>query len=248
MKIFHRKINFLFIFQIFVILFSGFFISQSMGKSKPENAESGGANKISTEEGYSLIWQGNSVELLGLPNFSRILVNFTEVLPKKEPPSLGASVEEQDLGGNLKKKAPLAYKNPRFRNIQMAQGGDPSLVKGMSPKKVTELPKDSGKETTLEYGDGSKEIILESSLGREENFYDRKGAWVWKKTEKESQGIKIKKTQWQDGTVISEYANTLGLVSFLQDQERKILTVSFLNNNKNLLKEFVCENNVCVEN
>ncbi len=248
MKNFRQKISFLFIFQMVVILFSYFFISQSIGKSKPENAGSEGGNKISTEEGYFLIWQGSAVELSGLPNLPRVRVNFNEVLPKKEVPSLGAPVEEQDLGGNLKKKAPLAYKNPRFRNIQMAQGGDPSLVKGMSPKKVTEVPKDSGKEITLEYGDGSKEIILESPLGREENFYDRKGAWVWKKTEKESQGIKIKKTQWQDGTVISEYANASGVVSFLRDQERNILTVSFLNNNKNLLKELVCENNVCAEN
>ncbi len=247
-RYFQKNIYFLFIFQIFIILYFSFFSIEGFTKSKPDNLGAGNENKISIGEGYFLTWRQNAVDLVGLPNLPSIHVDFNESAPKKENSVLETGVQEQDLGGNLKKKAPLAYKNPRVRNIQMAQGGDPSQVKGMSPKKITEVPTGSGKETTLEYGDGSKEVIVDSPSGREENFYDRKGAWVWKRTESESQGIKIKKTEWQDGSVISDYSNNSGLVSVIRDQERHTVTISFLNNSKKLIREFVCESNMCAEN
>jgi len=205
--------------------------------------------KIYLEDGLWAEWEGSRIVLKGPTNPSAAVGDLSSPPEKSATASpLGGEVEEQDLGGSLKKKAPLAHKNPRFRDIQVPRGGDPLKASGKKPVKVSEEKTGDGTTTTTEYPDGSKSIVFLSPSFKEESSYNREGHPVWRNIEGEVQGLKFKKTQWEDGSRIWEYFNAKGTLSILWDQERKVSFVSFLNAKGELVKEVSCQGGACEAN
>lgn len=196
----------------------------------------------------SVDWSGSRFVLKDQKQ-SSLIVNFEGAGEKtKARELLGESVEEQDLGGSLKKKAPLAFKNPKVRNILVPKGGNPLKELGMQPSKVVEGQADGGKVVNSDYPDGSKSMSYTSPNLKEENTYNRFGVLTWRNIEGEDKGVKFRKTQWEDGSTIQEYSRPQGTLSVVYDVDRDAYTYSFLNSNRELIKEIICQSGSCEEN
>src|SRR5262245_57159156 len=207
----------------------------------------GALTRIYFEEGVSVEWSGAAATLRDVKN-GAFSVSWAAVPEKQTFGEIsGEQVTEQDLGGTSKKKAPLAYKNPRFRNISLPPAReDPLKAAKLKPAKVTEeKTPDGGVMTTTEYPDGSRGVALISSALKEESSYNKKGDLVWRNLEGEEKGFHFKKTQWEDGSTVREYSNSKGTLSVLFDQERKITFFSFLNPERQVIKEIVCQKGEC---
>jgi hypothetical protein len=209
--------------------------------------QAGNLTRIYFEDGILVEWSGTRAVLKDAKNQS-ISVQFNAI-PEKQTfrEMMGEEVTEQDLGGSSKKKTPLAYKNPRFRNISLPQvREDPLKAAKMKPAKVKEEKMlDGGAMTTTEYPDGSRGVVYVSPSLKEESSFNKKGDLVWRNLEGEEKGLRFKKTQWEDGSTIREYANPQGILSVLFDQERKVTFFSFLNPERQAVKEVVCQTGEC---
>lgn len=203
-------------------------------------------HKIYLEEGLSAEWEGSRI-VLKSPTQASLATADLAASPEKSGAAsvLDGAVAEQDLGGSLKKKAPLAHKNPRFRDIQVPKGGDPLKASGKKPVKVSEEKSGDGTTTTTEYPDGTKSVLYVSPSLKEESAYNQKGDAIWRNLEGDAQGLHFKKTQWEDGSRIWEYSNPKGTLSISWDQERKVSFVAFLNAKGELIKEVACQGGSC---
>jgi hypothetical protein len=242
----------------FLILFllSSFFLFAKERKSPllPQTGtpgqieEKGESRKIYFEENVSLEWSGSQLVLQdGKAKVIRVdLSTSPEKLGARE--GWGEKVVEQDLGGTSKKKAPLAYKNPKFREIRVPGGENPLKGAGMKPARVSEeTTSEGGKIVTTDYPDKSKSVVSTSATLKEESSYNKKGELIWRNIEGEDHGIHFKKTQWEDGSLIREYSRPQGVVSVVFDVEKNNYTFSFLNPNREVIKEVVCMSGSCEE-
>ncbi|MFO1518612.1 MAG: hypothetical protein U1F57_02940 [bacterium] len=206
---------------------------------------SGNGYTIYFEGGVIAEWFGSKITLKDAKK--SLPVNLKESVEgpgAKE--SLGGQIIEQDLGGTRKKKAPLAYKNPKVREIKLATGGDPLKSSGMQPSKVSEeKTPEGGTVTTSDYPDGSKNVVYASPNLKEENSYDKQGTLVWRNMEGEDKGLRYKKTQWEEGSLIREFSNVEGTLSMVFDAQRDLYTFTFLNSKQETVKEIVCRKGEC---
>src|SRR4030095_13322160 len=246
----------LFLFFILALLPSPFLRADTKTAAAPallnlpgQVEKVGNLHKIYLAAGLWAEGEGNRIALNSLAKPSVAAADLSASPEKSSVASpLGGDVLEQDLGGSLKKKAPLAHKNPLFRDIQVPQGGDPLKASGKKPIKLSEEKTADGTTTTTEYPDGSKSVLYVSPSLKEESAYNRKGDIIWRNMEGEVQGLRFKKTQWEDGSRVWEYSNAKGTLSVLWDQERKVSFVSFLNVKGDLIKEVACQNGSCETN
>lgn len=213
--------------------------------------EEGINRKIYFENGIYVDWSGPNLSLRNSDLKEIFSVNLNTGVEKKSArESLGNQIEEQDLGGKLKKKAPLAYKNPVFRDIKVPRGSDDPLKSlGMQPSKVEEKnTPDGGKEVSTEYPDGSKGIVYTNAGFKEESSYNKKGDVIWMNIEGQEKGLKFRKTQWQDGSLIREYSSNEGVLSVVFDSDGSTQTFSFLKPDREVLKEATCQAGSCEAN
>jgi|GEM_PF-3072542 len=222
-----------------------------MGGVPGQIVEEGVSRKIFFENGISVEWKGLQL-ILRDQNLKQIdQVNLQDTSQKEAAKqALGTEVIEQDLGGALKKKAPLAYKNPLFREIKVPRGAeDPLKSSGMQPSKVSEQnTPEGGKEIVTEYPDGSKSVSYNSAQLKEESSFNKKGELVWRNIEGVDRGYKFKKTQWQDGSLIREFSTSDGILSVVFDADGRNQTFSFLRPNREIIKEESCQNGNCEAN
>lgn len=213
--------------------------------------EQAGGRRIYFEYGVFIDWNGPNLALKDASSKNLLAVNLSSGIEKKSArQELGDQIVEQDLGGTLKKKAPLAYKNPVFRDVKVVRGNDdPLKSSGLQVTRVDEktLP-DGGKETITEYSDGSKSIVYQSPSLKEESSYNKKGDIVWLNLEGQEAGLKFKKTQWQDGSLIREYSMNDGILSVVHDADGNTQTFSFLKPDRSVLKEATCHAGICEAN
>ncbi len=218
----------------------------------PGQIDEGATGKrIYFENGILVDWSGQNLSLKNTQLKEILVVNLSSgAVRKNARESLGDQVVEQDLGGKLKKKAPLAYKNPVFRDIKVLRGTeDPLKSSGMQAMKVNEkTTPEGGKEVTTEYSDGSKSIVYTHVSLKEESSIDKKGDIVWMNIEGQDKGFKFKKTQWQDGSLIREYITSEGILSVVFDSDGTTQTFSFLKPDREVLKEATCNAGNCEEN
>jgi hypothetical protein len=208
--------------------------------------DASGGQKIYFESGIVVEWSGNDLTLTD--GAKKVLkINLTESPEKATAREmLGEEVMERDLGGSSKKKAPLAYKNPKIRNIKLPTGGDPLKTSGMQPSKVSEeKTPEGGTVTTTEYPDGSKNVVYVASNLKEENSFDKKGTLIYRNLEGEEKGLKYKKTQWEEGSSSREYSKTQGTLSMVYDAQKGIFIFSILNGNREVVKEVNCVKGEC---
>ncbi len=222
-----------------------------MGGVPGQISEEGGVKRIYFENATYVDWSGQSISLKDANNKEVLAVNLSSGVEKKSArQSLGDQVIEQDLGGTLKKKAPLAYKNPVFRDIKVPRGTeDPLKSSGIQVTNVSEknMP-EGGKEVTTSYADGSKGIVYTLGTFKEESSFNKKGDIVWLNLEGQEHGFKFRKTQWQDGSLIREFSTADGILSVTYDQAGGNLSFSFLKPDRESLKEVSCQNGICETN
>ncbi len=209
-----------------------------------------GGSKIYFESQIHVEWIGDVFTLIG-KDLKRLSFSLSgTAIPQTAREKLGEKVEEQDLGGTLKKNAPLAYKNPKVRTIKLPQGGDPLKTSGMQPmKEINEKTPEGGSLVTVQYADESKSISyqLKFPFLKEESSYNKKGDLIWRNIETDAEGYRVKKTQWEDGSVIREYTNKAGTLSVTYDNERNIYHFAFLNSKREVIREANCQEGVCEE-
>lgn len=209
------------------------------------------SKKIYFENGIFVEWSGQNLVLKDAKAKETLAINFSSGIEKVSArQSLGDEVLEQDLGGTLKKKAPLAYKNPVFRNIKVQRGSDdPLKSSGIQVSQVNEKSTpEGGKEVVTVYADASKGIVYTYDGFKEESSYDKKGDIVWVNLEGQEKGIKFKKTQWQDGSLIREFSTSDGILSVVYDVNGGSQTFSFLKPDRSILKEATCQQGICEVN
>ncbi len=193
--------------------------------------EEGPAKKIYFENGVFVEWSGQNLVLKDANAKAVLAVNLSSGVEKTSArEALGDQVMEQDLGGTLKKKAPLAYKNPVFRDIKVLRGSDdPLKSSGIQASQVNEkTTPEGGKEVITDYSDGSKGVVYTYAGLKEESSYNKKGDVVWMNLEGQDKGFKFKKTQWQDGSLIREFSTSDGILSVVYDVDGSTQTFSFL--------------------
>lgn len=213
--------------------------------------EEGPSKKIYFENGVFVEWSGQNLSLKDSNGKEVVGVNLSSGIEKTSArQSLGDEVVEQDLGGTLKKKAPLAYKNPVFRDIKVLRGSDdPLKSSGIQASQVNEkTTPEGGKEIITDYSDGSKGILYTYAGLKEESSYNKKGDVVWLNLEGQDKGFKFKKTQWQDGSLIREFSTADGILSVVYDVDGSTQTFSFLKPDRSILKEATCQQGLCEGN
>lgn len=213
--------------------------------------EAATGRRIYFENGILIDWSGQNLSLKNAQLKEVLMVNLSSGSSKQSArESLGDQVVEQDLGGKLKKKAPLAHKNPVFRDIKVLRGTeDPLKSSGMQAMKVNEkTTPEGGKEITTEYSDGSKSIVYTHASFKEESSFDKKGDIVWMNIEGQEKGFKFKKTQWQDGSLIREYITSEGVLSVVFDSDGSTQSFSFLKPDREVINEVTCNAGNCEGN
>lgn len=157
---------------------------------------------------------------------------------------LGEQIVEEDLGGTLKKQAPLAGKNLKVREVHYERlRKNPLKDAGMEPSKVEEQEMQSGKQIITQYPDESKSIQFISSDLKVESSYNRKGIMVWRFIEGSSEGVSFKRTQWEDGSQIQEYQCGGGTLVAVVDVRSGQVSFSVLNKAQETLGEVSCSGN-----
>ncbi len=250
------KQNFIFLSGLsFFLLFMGVGFGQEL-VSIPEGGVPGqidelqGGKRIYFEGGVFVDWLGTQLTLVDSHQNHLAVALDATVQKQTAREKLGEQVMETDLGGNLKKTAPLAYKNPKVREIKLPQGGDPLKTSGVQiTKSLQEKTTEGGVVSTTEYADGSKSVsyLLKTPYLKEESSFSKTHVLIWRNIEGEVQGLKFKKTQWEDGSVIREYSQAEGIVSAVFDEQRKTYTFSFLNPKREVVGEFSCTGGLCEE-
>ncbi len=249
------KANFKFLLLLFLLLFPSTFLFSKEDPlmisegGVPGQVEVSGENfKIYFEYDLSVEGTGNRVTLKDGSKNTVLSLDLSSTPEKATARQLwGEAVGEQDLGGKSKKKAPLAYKNPKFRSITLPHGDEKSLKnEGASPSKTSqEKTPEGGTITTLDYADGSKTVSYQLKNFKEETNYDQEGRLISRTLAGETQGIAFKKTQWEDGSLIREFSKPQGIIIEVFDQQKNVYTFSFLNANRDLLKEITCQKGRC---
>lgn len=213
--------------------------------------EEGVLKKIYFENGVWVEWSGQNLTMKDANAKAILSVNLSSGIEKNSArENLGEEVVEQDLGGTLKKKAPLAYKNPVFRDIKVLRGSDdPLKSSGIQVSQVNEkVTPEGGKEVTTLYADASKNVVYTFAALKEESSYDKKGDIIWVNLEGQDKGLKFKKTQWQDGSLIREFSTSDGILSVVYDVAGSTQSFSFLKPDRSILKEATCQQGICEGN
>ncbi len=204
-----------------------------------------GVKNIYFESDVYVEWKGRDFTLKDTKN--NVIKISLQNVKKSSSSSIDSGLIENDLGGSAKKKAPLAYKNPKVGNTVVTKStSDPLKNTALKITKNTqEKTLEGGELSSIEYEDGSKNITYLSKTLKEESSYDSRGILVWRNIEGEDQGLKFKKTQWEDGSVIREYNQADGSLSVISDVQKNTQTFSFLSSNKELIDEVTCNQGSC---
>ncbi|MBF0491943.1 MAG: hypothetical protein HQM15_04105 [Deltaproteobacteria bacterium] len=241
--------SFIFILVFFLNLlltFSGFAQENSLDTGVPgQIRDLNGVKQLYFESEVRVEWKGKEFSLRDFKN-NVIKINLQNG-KKTSGMGIDSGLIENDLGGSSKKKAPLAYKNPKLGNTIVSKATtDPLKNTGLKITKNTqEKTAEGGSLNTVEYEDSSKNISYLSKTLKEESSFDSRGVLVWRNIEGEDQGLQFKKTQWEDGSVIREYHNAEGGLSVVSDVQKNTQTFSFLNSEKDLIEEVVCNQGSC---
>lgn len=206
----------------------------------------GNLQKIQLAWGFAVEWSGSQITLQTTHQKPALRLDLQQRPPKESARAkLGEKIEEQDLGGSLKKRPPLARKNPKFRTVRFVGSENPLKAANLKPQKIIEETQGEFQIQTLLYPDGSKTIRKVSSEFSEESALNRKGKLVWRKQEGKVQDLHWAKTEWEDGSLIFELSRQEGVVSIVQDSSQSLWTYSFLNAQRELLQEIRCSKESC---
>lgn len=237
------------IFSFLLLTVSFFLLQQTLlsADEKPlgQVEKKGNNYQIPFEFENLILWQKEKFILQNKLRGNTIHISLLET-SAKQTDSENKTIVETDLGGNSKKKAPLAYKNPRVKNIKMGPTENPFKKNGIQLlKTTTETDAQGDQITTSTYADGSKSISRISKNRKEESSYNKKGILTWHHIEGKESELKYNITEWEDGSILREYSKPEAILSTVYDTEKKNLTFSFLNSNREMIKEISCTVESC---
>ncbi len=237
------------IFFFFLLIIPIFFIQNPLFSAEEkllgQVEKKGNIFLIPFEFENLILWQKEKFVLQNKLRANTINVSFLQT-SEKQTESENKTIVETDLGGSSKKKAPLAYKNPRVKNIKIGQTENPFKKNGIQLlKTTTETDSEGNQITTSTYADGSKTVSRTSKDRKEESSYNKKGILVWHHIEGKESELKYNMTEWEDGSIIREYSKPEAILSTVYDTEKKNLTFSFLNSNRETIREITCTMENC---